>query len=220
MTPEFHSATQTAPYSAVCLLPTDENFSKFLLLQSFALASMPDDKKHHLKERDIEDLKAHTDARMPIIAVYAADGQYVGHALLTYPIHDDVVQNLNHYPFHGTEATTAVIQSLFIAPKHRASRLDPALVQKNMDPVSLIFDTAKDLAAMHGQTRVMAKVACDNAGSLRTFEKNGFTIQETHFDEAGGYMAHYLTCSLYAAPCLAPAAKNAISFGKDLSPAA
>lgn len=220
MTPEFNSATQTAPYTAICLLPTDENFSKFLLLQSFAFASMPCEKRHHLKERGIDDLKAHTDARMPIIAVQAANGQYVGHALLAYPIHDDVVQNMTHYPFHGTEATTAVIQSLFIAPKHRASRLDPSLVAKGMDPTSLIFDTAKDLAAMHGQTRVMAKVACDNTGSLKTFEKNGFVIQETHFDEAGGYMAHYLTCALYAAPCLAPTEKNAISFGKDLSPAA
>lgn len=206
--------TNTAPYTASCLFPSDENFSKFLLLQSFAIASAPSDKRHHLKERGIEDLKAHIDARMPIIAVHTADGQYVAHALLAYPIHDDVVQNLQHYPFNGMEATTAVIQSLYVAPKHRASQLDPMLGQKGMDPTSLIFDTAKELAITHGHTQIMAKVAADNTGSLKTFEKNGFFIQETAWDETGGYLAHFLNCSLYAAPCLAAAPQSTILLEK------
>lgn len=200
----------TAPYTASCLFPDDVNLSKFLLLQSFAIASMPDDKKHHLKERGIDDLKAHTDARMPIIVVHCAAGQYVAHALLAYPIHDDVVQNLQHYPFNGTEATTAVIQSLFVLPQHRASKLDPHLVEKGMDPMSLIFDAAKELAATHGHTRIMAKVAVDNIGSKKTFEKNGFSIQNTIWDDKGGYMAHFLSCPLY----LAASVKNTVSWEK------
>ncbi len=209
-----------APYTAKCLLPTDQDLLAFLGLQSVAKLTATSGTGHYLKERTIADLKAHIDARMPIIAVHSARGEYVAHALLAYPIHDDVVQHMTQYPFNGTEATTAVIQSLYVMPKHRGKNLDETIKHKKMDPASLIFDTAKDLAAMHGHTRIMAKVACDNTGSLKTFEKSGFSIQETHFDATGGYMAHYLACPLYAAPCLAPAAKNAVLFGKDLSPAA
>ncbi len=219
MTPEFNAKTQSAPYTVVCMQPTDKEFLSFLGMQAVAQLTLPPGKEHHLKERTLDDLKAHIDARMPIIAVYSARGEYVAHALLAYPIHDDVVQHMHHYPFRGSECTTAVIQSLYVLPKHRAKNINPEWVEKGHDPINLIFQAAKDLAIMQGHTRIMAKVAMDNKGSLKTFQKQGFDIQETRFDKFGRYVAHYLTCPLYAAPCLAPQPKNAVLFKEVLTPA-
>lgn len=204
----------SAPYKESCLLPSDAGYMEFMGLQAIAQMTLPPRMAHYLKERSVADLKAHIDARMPIITVHSAAGEYVAHALLAYPVHDDVVQNLQHYPFNGMEATTAVIQSLYVLPQHRASKLPPILCKKGADPTSLIFNTARQLAVMSGHTRLMAKVAEDNIGSRKTFEKNGFSIQETAWDEKGGYMAHFLACPLYPAASLAATPQSAVSLKK------
>lgn len=211
ISPDFIAASQTSPYIAMCLQRTPEDLARFMALQQQAIDEMTPDCRHHLKIRTLEDLKAHLDARMPIIAVYTAGGDYIAHALLAYPIHDDVVQHMAHYPFDNRHATTAVIQSLYVLPEHRGKTCTATWGNTHMDPASLIFDVAKDLASMHGHTHIMAKIAADNISSLKTFQKRGFTLHTTQQDTIGNYPAHYLICPLYAAPCLAAEPKNAVS---------
>lgn len=152
----------------------------FHALQGQVIAALPAAKKHFLKPRDLASLYNHVGGCMPALGVLDKTDTLVAGALVTYPHHDDAA-NVAEYPVHGAAATTAIIQSLMVAPTHKGLGLSAALLE-----------SAEMVAAQHGYTQLMAKVSVLNTASQHIFQSAGFKpFRAPFFDAKGGYEAQF-----------------------------
>lgn len=181
--PAFHAAVK--PFQAQFLEASD--IPAFIDLQNRVRALLPEDKKHHLKERFAEDLLLHLSERMPMIGVKNEGGNIIAQCLVSYPKNSDAVRNLKGYPIApDSECVISVVQSLCVAPEHAGKGLS-----------SLLLSVAKDVAAKDGHLALLAKVADDNTQSRKSFLNNAFTIAGKGFDPVKNYPVSYLKYSVY-----------------------
>lgn len=171
------------------LLLGKHDIPEFLQLQAKVWHALGADQKHHLKLRSAEDLNTHLENRMPIIGMRKRNadgslGKLVAQALVAYPFHQDAVKNLEGYPIKGNECVTAIVQSLAVDPDY-----------KGWGMARVILDTAKDVAAMAGHTRLLAKVADDNGPSRASFLKSGFTAAAAGKDPKLQYNVTFWQCT-------------------------
>jgi ribosomal protein S18 acetylase RimI-like enzyme len=164
----------------------ESDIPAFLALQQKVADTIPEDKKHHLKIRDENDLLTHMGHRMPIIGVKDEKGVLVGQCLLSYPCQEDAVKNLAGYPLNESKATTAIIQSLAVDPDFRGFKI-----------ADQILDGAKEVAGMSGRVLILAKVAQDNAPSTKTFMGAAFAKASEGLDPVKGYPVTYWQYNLY-----------------------
>lgn len=164
------------------LLLTKADIPAFLALQAKVIAALPEDKKHYLKPRTAQDLEAHLDADMPIIAVKDHDGKIIAQELVTL-FNSPAAKNLENYPNIGTDPKAAV-QAVQVDPEARGKKLSEVLL-----------NAAKTEAANLGAASLLAKVASDN-DSQKSFLNTGFTKAAAVWDKAGGYFANYFQVAL------------------------
>ena len=173
------------PFHAQFLEASD--IPAFIALQNRVRALLPEDKKHHLKERYAEDLLLHLAERMPIIGVKDKNGDVIAQCLVSYPKNSDAVRNLKGYPIApGSECVVSVVQSLCVAPEYAG-----------MGMSSLLLSAAKDVSAKDGHIVVLAKVADDNPKSQKSFLNNAFTNAAKGFDPVRNYPVSYLKYKIY-----------------------
>lgn len=194
---QFAHAADPDPYQGVYpvtkpkeiftpLLLNESDIPAFCALQQKVWNVLPLNQKHFLKLRTEEDLKTHLENRMPIIGIKDANGNLVAQALVSYPFYNEAVKNLEGYPLNGSEATTAIIQSLAV---------DPSKTRKGL--AQMVLDVAKDMALMSGHVQILAKVATDNKGSAKSFLNSAFSAVSHGNDPKQGYPATYWKHSIY-----------------------
>lgn len=146
-----------------------EEIPAFLALQDKASAALPDGRKHFLKIRTQENLEAHIDAGMPLIGVFNDRNELVAQALVGFPGRnpDRVLYTEDYEPLEGHETESAVIQCISADPDLKGQKLHL------MDP---ILEAAEAITAQTGLTRLVAKVATTNGGSLKGFRDRGYCL--------------------------------------------
>ena len=147
-------------------LLTHEDIPAFLAIQDACREVLPDDLKHHLKERTFEDLVHHLDSGMPLIGVKTDNGILAGQILMSFPT-NQAAKNLDGYPIRtGQENVTAIVQSVAIHPDFRGPLYGLS---------KILHDRVLELAQEYQQTRLIAKVSDTNPASQKSFMNNGFT---------------------------------------------
>ncbi len=148
----------------VVLVSAPDDLAGFLALHDAVVASLDEDQKHFVKKRTLADLFDHVANGHHALAVYAADGQMIGQALLTLPDLDGA-RNLNGYPFGPAlpDDTCAVIQTLGVHPDHKKCGVPEKL-----------FKAARALAAREGRSHLVAKMSAENTRSFTAFAAAGF----------------------------------------------
>lgn len=185
---------------------TAEDLDGFLALQEKALAALDPARAHHLKPRSRADLMTHLEAGMLIPGAFRG-GVPVGQLVLSDPRQTHAVCHLDGYPLDDqNDDTPAIIQAVSVAPGLRGAGVAQALLTY-----------AEILAMGRGHTRLIAKVATDNSGSLATFAKAGFSVAATGADPAKHYPVQYLaktaSCAAQHGLCWTPEPATAYNIG-------
>lgn len=176
-TPVFNTAS-TAPYEYNLL--TEKDIPAFLALLKAAQEDLTDKEKHFLKNRTAKDLADHLNNGFPIIGIWK-EGKLAAQAILT-PVQDmGKTTNLDGYPLDLMQPGHAVIQTVSVHPDHKGNGVGRAILQA-------AHDTARDM----GFSSLVAKVATDNTGSQRCFEKAGYEIAGRGMDPVKHYPCYYM----------------------------
>ncbi len=164
----FNNPSYGTPYA--CYVLNEDDLPHLITLQDQVIEDLPEDKKHRLKPRTIEDLKAHLDADMPIIGIKDNYGNHIAHLLLTTDPANPATINLEGYPI--TEGM-AVIQSVVIHPDYRPKQYTH--MSEAVKPYDILFKQAELIAKEAGISQIIAKVGAQNMGSHALFINQGYT---------------------------------------------
>lgn len=151
---------------------------------------------HHMKPRDKDDITRHVMAGMPIFGVrHNPSGQHIAQLLVTDPF-NHAAKYADGYPLVGG---ALLVQSFYIHPDHRSAVLRNGNIPPSHGPAGIIFDSIMQHAHKTGATCLIAKIADDNAASLRSFHRHGFTSAlASGIDPIKGHAVRYVGAPLSA----------------------
>lgn len=172
----------------------EQDIDAFLDLQAHGyLKALETGTAHFIKPRRHADLQNHLQSGMSIVGVrHRASGRHIAQALLTDPV-NPAAMNMAAYPFAPGDR---VVQSFYIHPDHRFSVLT-AEIRNVCHPASLLFERLTALARNDGGIRMVAKIADDNAPSLKSFERAGFAEKlDVGLDPVHGHLVRYVAAAV------------------------
>lgn len=145
------------------ILTSNRQLKAFLTLQYAAKYALSAQTQFYLKERSMMDLKKHRALGHAILGV----AQQEGGKLIAQGILSDAAtgQFSGDYPIEMSQQEhTGLIQCVSVHPEHQGRGLAMHIMQ-----------TLQESAMMRGHTMLVAKIAADNAPSLKAFAKFGMT---------------------------------------------